>query len=134
MMKMTCLVPVIAPIVIHLHRQVYTSSDDYIKRRKDLISTISKLSKKNDIRFDDPLKQLVTVPHFYLAFFGENDRDVYAQLAGIIVKSSPGGTTSNSLTYTAPHVLARQRSSSHTGMVLCGAANLQCNHCVALFC
>lgn len=28
----------------------------------------------------DPLQQLITVPHFYLAFFGQNDK--YAELLG----------------------------------------------------
>ena len=41
------------------------------------------------ISLTDPLQQLVTVPHFYLSFFGENDRQLYKDLATVMIKGCP---------------------------------------------
>eukprot|EP00039_Didymoeca_costata_P031422 m.34660 g.34660 ORF g.34660 m.34660 type:complete len:484 (+) comp8759_c0_seq2:986-2437(+) len=66
------------------------------------------------------IKALVTVPSFYLAFFGENDVQTYRHLAHLIRQSDPipqdqRSSTLSSLSYVAPHVYkARNTSKTRT--------------------
>ncbi len=48
---------------------------------------------KNPIHLQDPLRQMVTVPNFYLAFFGENDVEAYKTIAQIMIAGCPGFVT-----------------------------------------
>ena len=56
---------------------------------QEYISSVNKLIKGPAINLYDPLGQLITVPHFYAAFFGENDKDVYSDIAKVIIRGAP---------------------------------------------
>jgi hypothetical protein len=45
---------------------------------------------KAPLSLPDPLTQMVTVPNFYLSFFGENDVETYKSLASVMLAACPG--------------------------------------------
>lgn len=65
---------------------VYASAADFESRRAQLIHEVDGLSPG---LVTDPLRSLVTVPHFYMAFFGQNDAATITKIAELIRATDP---------------------------------------------
>ena len=50
---------------------------------------MNKLLKGPALNIPDPLNQILSVPIFLGAFFGENDKGVYENLSEIIIRAAP---------------------------------------------
>ena len=50
---------------------------------------MNKLIKGPPLHIPDPLQQILSVPIFKGAFFGEDDNSVYSDMAEIVLKASP---------------------------------------------
>ena len=72
--------------------------------RQEYVSNVKKLRKSRTLKLDDPLAQLVTIPSFYAAFFGTDNKDIYMELSQAVIDAAPS--------YVMP---ATDPVSSHTG-------------------
>jgi len=66
---------------------VYDSLADMETRIANMNADVTALEKKN-LRLDD-LLALATVPHFYAAFWGTNNVELYKKIARVIIRSDP---------------------------------------------
>eukprot|EP00041_Stephanoeca_diplocostata_P018680 m.393491 g.393491 ORF g.393491 m.393491 type:complete len:580 (-) comp21087_c1_seq26:270-2009(-) len=82
---------------------VYTSPKEFKTRLEDMQQRVQQLKLKSDFRIDNPM-ELITVPHFYAAFFGENNVHVYKQIADIVLHCNDHVSGLGRVSYVAPHV------------------------------
>ena len=48
-----------------------------------------KLRKSRSLKLDDPLGQLITIPTYYAAYFGTNNKDTFIDLAHVMIDAAP---------------------------------------------
>ena len=53
------------------------------------MQNINTLLDERSMRLSDPLRQLITIPNFYPAFFGSNNREVFSKLAQTLINAAP---------------------------------------------
>lgn len=82
---------------------VYDSTDEFNSRLEDMRNRVNQLTLKSNFRIDNPM-DLITVPHFYAAFFGANNVDLYKKIADIVCHCNDNVPGLGRVSYVAPHV------------------------------
>ncbi|KNC53746.1 tetratricopeptide TPR_2 repeat protein [Thecamonas trahens ATCC 50062] len=85
---------------------VYSSQDEQEQAGKTYVAAMDTLyhaSPGERIAMNNPLKELFSVPHYYLAYHGVNYVETIKQVAAIVGRSSPD------IPYTAPWLLGKSR-------------------------
>eukprot|EP00035_Acanthoeca_spectabilis_P035903 m.36738 g.36738 ORF g.36738 m.36738 type:complete len:691 (+) comp7609_c0_seq1:62-2134(+) len=90
---------------------VYDSESDLDRRRKASASEVKSMLS-GDVVIPDPLADLVTVPHFYSAFFGTNNVNFYRNIVKVLLKSdaTKPADAPTRLAYVAPFVANLRKS------------------------
>ena len=93
----------ILPLVYPSQAALEDAAQEYVAGMEGLLR-----QQKKDapgLVIPNPLKELFSVPHYYLAYHGVNYADLIGDIGTIVARSSPG------VKYTAPHLLGKTRSS-----------------------
>jgi hypothetical protein len=56
---------------------------------QEYVSNIKRMRKTKALSIPNPLRDLVTVPNFYAAFFGTINKDIYVELSEVVAAAAP---------------------------------------------